>query len=946
MRVLSAGLAALTLALISCAPPAIAQTAVPPIDYRLRVLPNGLKVYSVLDRSTPNVTVQMWYGVGAKNDPAHRSGFAHLFEHLMFKATRDMPAEFMDRLTEDVGGMNNASTDDDYTNYYEVAPAAHLERLLWAEAERLSSLVVDEAAFHSERAVVEEELRQRVLADPYGRLFSLDLPEASYAVHPYHRPSIGSIADLEAATLDDVRAFHAVYYRPDNASLIIVGNFDPKTLDGWVDQYFGPIARPAWPIPAVTAIEPLRAQPAAVDAYAPDVPLPAVVVSYPAPSASDKDATALDVLDAVMSTGKSSRLYSALVYRQQIAQSVFSQPDLRRQAGAFLVGAIMADGHSTDEGLAALSAEIQTLRDAPVTNVELSAAKNQLIAAVLRNRETIDGLGNEIGQSITVEGDAAKVNSDIADLEAVTAADVQRVARAWLVDQRRVVIRYRDESQRPAGQPDQLTPDAPEVVAAALTAPAGSPAPVALPEGQRRAPPPPSTAVAAVMPTPVERTLANGLRVIVARTGRLPIVSANLSIKSGAAADPAGQAGLTSMMTDLLTQGAAGRSATDIASAVEADGGALSSGADYDTAEVALSGLAATLPQSLTILADVARHPTFAPDELERLRQQKLDGLSVSLRQPGVLADLVMSRAVFGAGPYGHSVEGTPASLKRIDAAAVRAQYRRLFRPDNAVLVLTGDIEPEAAFALAERNFGDWSRPADPPPRAAGAGAPLAPRVIVVDLPHSGQAAVAVGGRSIARDDKDFYPVEVADGVLGGGYSARLNEEIRVKRGLSYGASSDVQERRDVGRFYAYAQTRNDAADQVAGLMLDEVRSLAARPIPSAELEARKAAMTGDFGRSATTSAGLAGYLSRYAVYGLSPGDVDRFTARTQAVSAAEAEAAAAKVVDPAQASVVVVGDASVFLPALRARFANIEVVQAGALNLDAADLGAAEPKP
>jgi len=434
--------------------------------------------------------------------------------------------------------------------------------------------------------------------------------------------------------------------------------------------------------------------------------------------------------------------------------------------------------------------------------------------------------------------------------------------------------------------------------------------------------------------------------VIVARTGALPIVSASLSIRTGAATDPDGQAGLTSMMADLLTQGTTHRSATQIAAEVEAEGGSLGSSADYDTAEVNLSGLTATLPQSLPILADVVRHPVFAPDELERLRQQKLDALSVSLGQPATLADLVMSRAVFGAGPYGHSVDGTPASLKRLDRAGVLAQYQRLFRPDNAVLVLTGDIEPEAAFALAEKTFGDWARPSGPLPQAAPTGPALPPRVIAVDLPHSGQAAVAVGGRSIARNDPAFYPVEVADGVLGGGYSARLNKEIRVKRGLSYGAGSDVQERRDAGRFYAYAQTRNDAADQVAGLMMDEVRGLATTQIPAAELDARKAAMTGDFGRAAATSAGLAGYLARYAVYGLAPEDVGRFTARTAAVSVADAEAAAAKVVDPAKASIVVVGDAATFLPALKARFPNVEVIPASGLDLDSAGLGAKPAKP
>src|SRR6476659_8259271 len=221
------------------------KSTVPPIAYHQRTLANGLQVYTSLDRATPNVSVQVWYGVGSKDDPQGRSGFAHLFEHMMFKATKDLPAESFDRMTEDVGGLNNASTYDDFTNYYEVVPANHLERLIWAEAQRMGSLVIDEPNFKSERDVVKEELRQRVLASPYGRLFSLYLPQATYLTHPYHRPGIGSIEELDAAQIEDVRAFHEAYYRPDNAAMIVVGNFDAAQLNGWIDRYLGPLKPPA-----------------------------------------------------------------------------------------------------------------------------------------------------------------------------------------------------------------------------------------------------------------------------------------------------------------------------------------------------------------------------------------------------------------------------------------------------------------------------------------------------------------------------------------------------------------------------------------------------------------------------------------------------------------------------------------------------------------------------
>ena len=230
--------------------PSAGSVAVAPLQYTTRTLPNGLRIFAMPDANTANVSVQVWYDVGSVDDPVGRSGFAHLFEHIMFKATRNMPAESVDRLTEDVGGFNNASTYDDFTNYYQVVPANHLRRILWMEAERMSSLVIDPATFDSERDVVKEELRQRILASPYGRLFGFYLSQANFSVHPYGRPGIGSIEDLDAATVEDVRAFHATYYRPDNAVLVVAGNFNPADLDQWVNDYFGDIARPNRPIPS------------------------------------------------------------------------------------------------------------------------------------------------------------------------------------------------------------------------------------------------------------------------------------------------------------------------------------------------------------------------------------------------------------------------------------------------------------------------------------------------------------------------------------------------------------------------------------------------------------------------------------------------------------------------------------------------------------------------
>jgi len=417
------------------------KLTIPPIDYKHRTLSNGLEVYSVEDHSTPTVAIQVWYRVGSKNDPEGRSGFAHLFEHIMFKSTKHMAAEMMDRLTEDVGGYNNANTADDYTHYFEVVPSNYLETLLWAEGERMGALTVDEAAFKSERDVVKEEFRFRVLAPPYG-LFYYDVDKDSFNVHPYRRPGIGSIEDLDASTIADVQAFHKTFYRPDNAVLIVAGDFDPQQMNAWVDKYLGVIANPGTPIPRVEVKESPRAEAKRFDEHGPNVPLPGVCITWLAPAASSADSDALDVAAAILGRGESSRLYRTMVYRDKIAQDVESDADLREDLGLFDVLATLASGHNVDEGAKAIMREVELLEKNPPSAEEVEKAKNQLITDALRERETNDGKANALGAAIVVEHDAAAVNTDLTRLQSVTAADVQRVMKQYIGGSKPYTITY------------------------------------------------------------------------------------------------------------------------------------------------------------------------------------------------------------------------------------------------------------------------------------------------------------------------------------------------------------------------------------------------------------------------------------------------------------------------------------------------------------------------
>jgi zinc protease len=364
----------------------------------------------------------------------------------MFKATAHMKSEMLDRLTEDVGGMNNAYTHPDRTVYYEVIPSNYLQTLLWAEGERMGALTVDEANFKSERDVVKEEFRFRILAPSYGR-FNYAITKDSYAVHPYRRPGIGSIEELDASTLADVQAFHSTFYRPDNAVLIVAGDLDPKEFDAWVDRYLGAVPKPSTEIPRVTAKEPARNEEKRFSEHGANVPLPAVGLTWLIPAAQNDDSEPLDIAATILSDGESSRLYQSLVYKKQLAQSANANADTREETGLFTVTAVMASGKKTEDGVAALREEIAALAAKPVNAAELDKAKNLIITSALRERETNDGRAGALGAAITQYHDATYVNRGLARLQAVSSADVQRVVKKYLIDGKAVVITYTSEAK-------------------------------------------------------------------------------------------------------------------------------------------------------------------------------------------------------------------------------------------------------------------------------------------------------------------------------------------------------------------------------------------------------------------------------------------------------------------------------------------------------------------
>ncbi len=462
-------------------------------------------------------------------------------------------------------------------------------------------------------------------------------------------------------------------------------------------------------------------------------------------------------------------------------------------------------------------------------------------------------------------------------------------------------------------------------------------------QGEQTTPPAPAAPRSPQVPKPVEQTLKNGLRIVVVERKNVPLVSATLYIKTGGEVDPAQLAGLADMTASLLTKGTDKRSAPEIAQAIEVLGGSLDSGAGWDRSTASVNVMSARFAEALTILAEVVRRPTFKDEEIERLRAQYLDDLTVALGNPGQIARYVTARVLFGDTPYGHPLSGTPESLARIKRDDIVRLHTTYYRPDNALLVIGGDIAPASAFQLAERMFGDWQRPAAPLPATSGpavrdTGMSGKPRIVVIDKPDAGQAAVAVARTGLNRNDPDYYRAIVANSVLSG-YSGRLNQEIRIKRGLSYGAGSTLDPRRDVGPFVASAQTKNPSGAQVAGLLMGELSRLATGDLPDAELTPRKAVLIGGFGRSLETSGGLVGQLGTLALYGLSLDEINRYINSVQGTSASDVQRFAGMRLAAKEASVVIVGNAKEFLPELQKQYPNVEVIPVAELDLNSASL-------
>jgi zinc protease len=458
------------------------------------------------------------------------------------------------------------------------------------------------------------------------------------------------------------------------------------------------------------------------------------------------------------------------------------------------------------------------------------------------------------------------------------------------------------------------------------------------------APPSASTPHEVTFAQPKETKLANGLRVVVVERPGLPLLAAELLVRNGAELDPPDLAGTASMTGALLTKGTESMSAPQIATAIESLGGTIDSGAHWDAARATVVVMSDKAEPALRILADVVLHPTFKQEEIDRLKNQTLDGLRVALRQPGSLAQFVMGRVIFGGTPYGHSHIGTMESVEAIKRDDILKLYRACYVPANAALIFSGNLTLEQGTKYAEQFFGEWK--GAPPPQRDSVFFDTEgwkPSNIVVDMPEAGQAAVLMARPAIKRDSPDYYSGLVANAALGNGFVSRLNREIRIKRGLSYGARSSIDARREVGPFSAMAQTKNESAAEVAGLILTEMKRLHTDPVQGDELKSRQAVLTGGYARNLETNGGFVGKISAMITYDLPLETLNKFIPSINAVTSEKVSAFAAKYFD-SPPSLIIIGKAPEFLEPLKKNFREVKVIPIPELDLNRADLTKAKP--
>ena len=935
MRLRSVSLAAL-LAVIAPAAPVLAQTFVAPmaatspqaaelraapvaelvsevnIPWTRFVLDNGLTVIVHEDRKAPVVAVSVWYNVGSKDEPAGSTGFAHLFEHLMFGGSENAPGSYLGRM-RNLGPSNlNGTTWFDRTNYFETVPTPALEQALFLESDRMGYLLgeIGQPVLDLQRGVVQNEKRQGD-NQPYGMFEYAQLEALFPEGHPYRHSTIGSMADLDAASLETVRNWFRENYGPNNAIVVLSGDIDEATARPLMERYFGAIARGPVNTPAEADVPTLAAP--IIATMTDRVATTRLTRSWAVPGLLSDDAVPLSVGAQVLGGLASSRLDNLLVRDEQTAVEVSSSLSDFHRVGIFDISVNVKPGVDAAEVGRRLDAIVADFIARGPTEEEVARVATRYVSGRIQSLEQVNGKANVLAEGQLYAGDPDHYKTELAAYASVTPAQVTAAMQRWLT--------------RPVFDMT-IAPGEREAYVEAAAAPSGAaPAPAAEIQRVARDPMPAIGQVPDLEFPAVARTaLSNGIKVVYAHVDTVPVTRVAVEFDAGYAADRAGRLGAHAMMLDLLDEGTTTRDANQLAEEEERLGASVNVAASMDRTSADLSTVTANLAPSLTLLSDVVRNPAFAPAEIERIRASRLSGLASERTNPGAIAARALPPLIYGAdSPYGRSFTGSgdEATLTALTRADLTAEHDAWVRPDNATIFVVSDLPLAQVTAQLEAAFGDWRAPSTAPGTKDFADAAVpAPtnRIVLIDRPQSPQSLIYGGAVLPVSGTDDLLALNAANVTLGSDFLSRINSDLRETKGWSYGVRGGVNALEHRVPYIVNAPVQaNRTGDSVAALIAQYDRFLNTDGVTPQELERTINGNTRSLAGGFETSGQILGALRSNALYGRPDDYQETLGSRTRALTAAQMDEAARQVIKPGQFVWVVVGDAAVVRPQLEA---------------------------
>jgi predicted Zn-dependent peptidase len=924
------------------------------IPYQQFTLDNGLRVIVHEDRKAPVVAVSIWYNVGSKDEPKGRTGFAHLFEHIMFNGSENAPGDYF-TYTRGMGATDlNGTTWFDRTNYFQTVPRPALEQALFLESDRMGHLLgaVTQQNLTNQIGVVQNEKRQGD-NEPYGLVEYAQLEALFPEGHPYRHSTIGSMADLDAATLDDIKNWFRERYGPNNAVLVLAGDISAAEARPLVQKYFGPIPRGPVNRPAEAPVPTLPAPKSEV--MTDRVANTRIYRNWAVPGLLDPESIALDVAAGVLGGLASSRLDNALVRKEQTAVRAAAFLQRFHRVGMFEVQVDVKPGVDAAGVEARLDQIIADLiRNGP-TEDEVQRVKTTEVAGRIRGLEQVGGFGGKavaLAEGALYADDPEFYKKELMAYARVSPAEVRAAMQKWLT---RPVYALRvdpgergkyDEakgsrgaaSQRPRyyrqPQPGEQ-PLAPSPWAEDAQGGGGGGSAQQAPAKAPKRPLPPIGTVGNLDFPDIERaTLSNGIPVVYVRRSTLPVVRLAVEFDAGVAADPVSALGTQALMLNLLEEGTTSRDSIEIAEEQERLGAVIEPGASLDRTAVTLAALTPNLGASLDLLADIVRNPAFDPAEVERLRAQQLSQISQELTQPGGLAARTLPLVLYGAGhPYGRPTSGLgdPAAVRGVSRDDLIRFHQTWIRPDNAAIFAVGDIPLAELVRQLEPRFGNWAPPAlakgvknfnvpTPAPRS---------RIVLVDRPQSPQSLISAGAVLPVRGTDDPLTLRAANEVLGGDFLSRINMDLRETKGWSYGSFSGIAQRENLIPYVINAPVQADRTGESIRALQQHIRDFTTnKGVTGEELQRVINGNTRQVAGQFETSAAVLGALRTNALYRRPDNYWETIAERYTGMTVTSLDQAARQVIDPNKIVWVVVGDAAKVRPQLEKLGMPIEVVR------------------